>query len=309
MAAFLSILLLAVTFFCIVSLASLSGLFSEKSGIVNIGIEGMMIVGATVYGMLSHILKISNAWMQIPLLIASGLITGLFAMLHGFVTIKLKGDHIISGVAINLLAPALSIFLLKLVGDANKFNSNVKELAASVNTINDPLNIISLKVVVVIVIFVVAIVMLRYTKWGIRFKAIGENPQAADVAGINVNFFKWQGVVISGMIAGVAGGIFFQWRGGSFAGTAEGIGFLALTILIMGQWKPAFVFIFASLFAVIYSTAANFSIGQGVFKDFAAYGYLFNTIPFVATLLILMFTSKKSLAPAALGQPYDKSKR
>ncbi|MDJ1645669.1 ABC transporter permease [Mycoplasma phocimorsus] len=299
----------AVAFFCIISIASLSGLFSERVGIVNIAIEGMMVIGATFYGLFAQTFGISNPWMQLPLLLIASLATGLFALLHGFVTIKLKGDHIISGVALNLLAPAISIALLKLYGTANKFISSTQELALSTNNLTDINNIISLKLFLVIIIGIAVMIVLNKTKWGLRMRSIGENPQAADVVGISVSSYKWQGVFISGLLAGIAGGLFFQIRGSSFSGGVEGIGFLALAVLIMGQWKASLVFVFSIFFALIYSSSLTIAAGQGVFTPFKDYSSLINITPYVFTILILIFTSKNSKAPASVGQPYDKSKR
>ncbi|AXE60904.1 sugar ABC transporter permease [[Mycoplasma] phocae] len=306
---FLGIFVPAIVFFCIISIASLSGLFSERVGIVNIAIEGMMIVGATFYGLFGQIFQITSPWMQIPLLIIASAATGLFALLHGIVTIKLKGDHIISGVALNLLAPAISIIFLKIFGSANRFNSPTQELALSSNSLNDIRNVISLKLFLVLAIGITTLIVLNKTRWGLRMKAIGENPQAADVVGINVNSFKWQGVFISGLLAGIAGGIFFQWRGSVFSGGVEGIGFLALAVLIMGQWKSSLIFVFSIVFAFIFSTSQQIGAGQGVFNDFKDYSRLISTTPYIFTILILIFSSKNSKAPAAVGQPYDKSKR
>ncbi|WP_033161358.1 ABC transporter permease [[Mycoplasma] collis] len=309
MDAILFILVPAIALFCIISLSSLSGLFSEKVGIVNIAIESMIIIGATFYLMLSHLLKTTNPWFQIPLFMAASLATGLFALLHGIITIRLKGDHIISGVALNLLAPAIALILLKLVGVSNRFESNLNELALSSNVINDWKNIISFKLFLVIFIFIIAIVLLNKTKWGLRLKSIGENPQAADVAGINVNSFKWQGVFISGLLAGIAGSIFGQLRGIAFSANAEGLGFLALTVLIMSQWKPSIILVVSILFSLIYSTGLSLSTGQGAFVALKDYGKFFNALPFFITLIILFATSKKIQMPAALGIPYDKSLR
>ncbi|UWD34023.1 ABC transporter permease [Mesomycoplasma molare] len=307
---FIGILMLSIISFIILSFAALSGMFSERVGIVNIGIEGMIIIGATFYGLFNHLLKIKSPWMQIPLFIISASITGLFSMLHGFVTIKLKGDHIISGVAINLLAPAISIFLLKLLGDGNRFNKYTNELSLSQNFNSDLLNLVSLKSLFIIIAFVAIIILLYKTKWGLRLKSIGENPQAADVAGINVNSYKWQGVIISGILAGIAGGIFYQWKGLVFGGSAEGFGFLALTILIMGQWKPQWILIIGFVFSAIYGSALYLQGTQeAALHSIKTYGDLLIAVPFVFTIFILIFTSKKSIAPAAVGQPYDKSKR
>ncbi|WGI36877.1 ABC transporter permease [Mesomycoplasma lagogenitalium] len=309
MSIFWLILIPSLVYFVILSISSLSAMFSERAGIVNVGIEGMIIIGATFYGIFGQIFKVSSPWMQIPLFLIAALAGGLFSMLHGFVTIKLKGDHTISGIALNLLAPAIAIFVLKRFGNANKIQSSVQELALSQNSINDWQNIISLKLLIVILVFVTAIILMNKTKWGLRFKAIGENPQAADAAGINVNFFKWQGVIISGILAGLAGGVLFQQKGVSFSGSADGMGFVALTILIMGRWKSSLILVFALFFSLILGLASVIGTGAGIFETVKEYGKLINTIPYILTFVVLIFSSKRVQGPAAAGQPYDKSKR
>ncbi|WP_025755184.1 ABC transporter permease [Mycoplasmopsis cricetuli] len=309
MSEFILILISTFAFFSILGIASFSGLFSERVGIVNIAIEAMMIVGAVFYGFLAQSFNISSPWMQIPITFIAAIITGFFALLHGFVTIKLKGDHIISGVALNLVAPAIAFFMLKIFGEGNKFISPVAELAVSTDSSTNLTNIISFKVFILIIIFIITLIILNKTKWGLRLKSIGENPQAADVAGVNVNFYKWQGVFISGFLAGIAGSIFFQLRGVAFTGTTNGLGFLALTVLIMGQWKSIYIILIAFIFSLIYATSSTISSGINSFESIKNYSDYFNILPYVFTIVLLAFTSKNSKAPAAVGLPYDKSKR
>lgn len=309
MSVFVSILTLFVLFFCIISLGSFAGLFSEKTGIVNIAIDGMMIVGATFYGLFATKFNVESPYMQIILLPLAGLMSAIFALLHGFITIKLKGNHIISGVSINLLAAAISIIMIKgLSENGNFFESPVNELALSVKSDNWK-NIISLKLFLTILVLGLTFIFFSYTKKGLHFAAVGENPQAAASVGINVDRIKWIGVSTSGFIAGMAGGIFFQYSGLAFFGNVQGIGFLALTVLIMGRWKTILIILSAFIFALLYSISNNVGTGIGIFQPLGQYSTIIYIAPYIITLFILMFTAKSDGAPKAIGQPYDKSQK
>lgn len=293
------ILTLFFLFFSIITTGSIAGLYSEKSGIVNIAINGIMIIGATIYGLFSIVFNVSNMAMQLVLIPLAALFSGLFSLLHGFITIKLKGNHIISGVALNILAPAVAFVLLKIYGTINKFESNVQELAFGQG--KDFLNIFSLKFLIVIVLILITWFVFSKTKLGLRMSAVGENPQAAAAAGIDVNKIKWLGVFLSGIIAGIAGAFYFQYTRSAFGGNVEGLGFLSLTILIMGRWKVLFIIISGLIFAFLYSLSVNLAV------NFGNYASIIQATPYVFTIILLALTSKKDLAPKALGIPYDKS--
>lgn len=144
-------------------------------------------------------------------------------------------------------------------------------------------------------IFVFIFIAFKYTKWGLRLKSIGENPQAADAAGINVNFYKWQGVLISGFLAGIAGSIWSQYLGVAFSGNVSGLGFIALTILIMGRWKVVYIAIASIIFSLIYSVTTVIGNGSGIFESIKTYQNIFYLLPYLVTLIILIFTSKIQL--------------
>ncbi|AJR11971.1 ABC-type uncharacterized transport system, permease component [Mesomycoplasma dispar] len=293
------ILTLFFLFFSIITTGSIAGLYSEKTGIVNIAINGIMIIGATTYGLFSILIGVSNMAIQLLLIPLAALFSGLFALLHGFITIKLKGNHIISGVALNILAPAIAFVLLKIYGKSNRFESVVNELAFGQN--KEFLNIFSLKLFIVIGLIVLTWFVFSKTKLGLRISAVGENPHAAAAAGINVNGLKWLGVFLSGIIAGIAGAFYFQYAGSSFRGNVQGLGFLSLTILIMGRWKIVFIVISGLIFPFLYTLSVNLA---GNFGDFLP---IVEAAPYLFTIIILALTSKKDLAPKALGIPYDKS--
>ncbi|MXR23037.1 ABC transporter permease [Mesomycoplasma flocculare] len=293
------ILTLFFLFFSIITTGSIAGLYSEKTGIVNIAINGIMIIGATIYGFFSILIGISNMAIQLLLIPLAALFSGLFALLHGFITIKLKGNHIISGVALNILAPAISFVLLKIYGNNNRFESIANELAFGQN--KEFLNIFSLKLFIVTSLIIITWFIFAKTKLGLRISAIGENPHAAAVAGINVNRLKWFGVFLSGIIGGIAGSFYFQYAGSTFRGNVQGLGFLSLTILIMGRWKVVFIVISGLIFPFLYTLSINLA---GNFGNFLP---IVEASPYLFTIILLMLSSKKDLAPKALGIPYDKS--
>ncbi|AAZ44693.2 ABC transporter permease [Mesomycoplasma hyopneumoniae] len=293
------ILTLFFLFFSIITTGSIAGLYSEKAGIVNIAINGIMIIGATTYGLFSILIGIPNMAMQLLLIPLAALFSGLFALLHGFITIKLKGNHIISGVALNILAPAVSFVLLKIYGKSNRFESVVNELAFGQN--KEFLNIFSLKLFILIGIIVITWFIFSKTKLGLRISAVGENPHAAAAAGINVDKLKWLGVFLSGIIGGIAGAFYFQYAGSTFRGNVQGLGFLSLTILIMGRWKIIFIVISGLIFPFLYTLSINLA---GNFGNFLP---IVEAAPYLFTIILLALSSKKDLAPKALGIPYDKS--
>ncbi|WP_027334674.1 ABC transporter permease [Mycoplasmopsis felifaucium] len=319
---------LVVLYSIILGLGAFAGIFSERAGIINIGIEGIMSMGALGYAIGGGILhkispgNLTSGWLQFVLFgfaIAFGI---LFSCLHGFATIKLKSDHTISGVALNILALGVAVVLLNpsLLGDNNKqIPLDVKELVLDLGDRSKTYGfetIISLKLFIFIGLAILAYVLLNKTSWGLRFKAVGENPQAVDVAGLNVYKFKWQGIILTGVFAGVAGGIFAQNLQGAFTGTTLGLGFLALAVMIMGHWNIGYVVLCAIGFS-LFQTIGTFAVGSGfrtltinLFKkDLDVYGPLFQTIPYIFTIVALVAFSKLSPGPAAAGINYDKSKR
>ncbi|MGL5308750.1 MAG: ABC transporter permease, partial [Metamycoplasmataceae bacterium] len=312
METFNQIIILAVTYFGILALASMSSTVSERVGIINIGINGTMVFGATAYMVFASIFTAQgaiqgSAWLQIPLFLISAIAGVLFSALHGYATIKLKSNQIISGVAANILAPALTLTVLFLFGRANTLNYSVPRLEWGNSAINDLSSIISLSTFVLIVAVIVVWIMLNKTSWGLRLKSIGENPQAADAAGINVNWFKWQGVLISGLLAGLAGALYMtstRVDGTSFKGSVEGLGYLALAIMIVGKWKILPAVLTSFLFALLLGLSYSFYLF--VPNEYSSYSYLFLAVPYLGTLITMTIFGKKSVAPKAVGIPYDK---
>lgn len=316
-------------YFCILSLTTIALIFSERAGIVNLGINGVIVAGASFYMIFANIFSKQganelNGAMQIPLFILSGLGGLLFSLLHGFATIKLKANQIISGVALNILAPALTIAILFIFGEANKLPYNVNEFALGNAANYEFKNVVSLKVLVTLLVISASAVILSFTKWGLRLKSIGENPQAADVAGINVNRTKWYAVMISGALAGIAGAIYISSlsSGNTFKGNVEGLGFLAIAIMIVGRWKIIASIVTVVLFSFLFAFGFQFKFLFENQKDSVV--SIIKMIPYLITILILVLFSKPSVdflskrlhklsiqssGPKAAGEPYDKSKR
>ena len=317
-------------YFCILSLASIAIIFTERAGIINLGINGIMVFGATTYMIFAYIIAPGSGpemspWLNIPLYIFAALGGILFSSLHGLISIKLKGNQAISGIALNILAPAFTLLVLYLFGESNAMPYNVKRLELGNSANYDVVSIISLKTFITIIIIVASFVMFTFTRWGIRFKSVGENPQAADSAGINVNRMKWKSIIISGAIAGIAGAIYISEfsTGAAFKSqvNAEGLGFLAIAIVIISRWKV----LLASCVAIVFGLL--FALGQqasNLFVNGNEIQPILMMLPYLITLIILILFSTPSLrflskllnkmsrnvsGPKSLGEPYDKSKR
>ena len=321
-------------YFCVLTLSAIALIFSERAGIINIGINGIMVMGATFYMIFANVLTKAmnpadkfdaiNAGFQVllfALAIAGGMLT---CWLFGFAVIKLRANQIISGVALNILAPAITIVVLILFGEAERLPFNVAELAAGNAANYDPANVLSLKTILTLFVISSAVVLLKSTRWGLRFKAVGENPQAADVAGINVNRVKWSAIWISGALAGLAGGIYIAAlsSGNTFRGNTEGLGFLAIAIMIVGQWKVLPAILAAAMFSLLLALGYHF---KSLFPDQQDTTVaMIKVIPYVLTVVLLIVFSKRSArflamafgriaiqsgGPRAAGEPYDKSKR
>ncbi|MEE3928546.1 ABC transporter permease [Mycoplasmopsis ciconiae] len=311
----------AVLYFGIVFLGTISGIFSERVGIVNIAINGFLVFGAISYFAFSILFgsfieydknEGLNPWYQIPIVILSSLSSGIFALLFGFATIKLKSEQTISGFALNILSAGITGILIIFFITFQRASSVTLPFKGELawNTYSGSFkNLVSLKVFLSVVIGFVCWFALRKTRWGLRFRAIGENPQAADVAGINVNAKKWQGVILAGIIAGVGGTIFAQSSPTVFSSTkdVDGLGYIALAIMITSRWRISISVIVGLLFSLLISLA---TYGIIIFGEvYEPYKTLLKGLPYLITLILITFQSKNSFAPAAAGIPYDKSQR
>jgi len=307
---------------------ALGGMFSERSGTINIALEGIMIIGA-LFGCLY--LKTAGTWgtahpqtaMLFAILIAGG--TGLiFSILLAVASISLKADQTIGGTALNMFAPAFAIVLTWAIQGQGQTTINIPTwiritpeyfgLATSKNPGFFETLLFKnfyLTTPIVIVILLVTIFIMYKTKFGLRLRSCGEHPQAADSVGINVYRYRYIGVAISGLLGGIGGLAFTIAAGSGFQSTVAGYGFFALAVMIFGNWKPVRICgaaLFFALFKVIGSYTASIAF-MPKFQGVKSADYIYQMLPYIVTMIVLIFTSKKSRAPKAEGIPYDKSKR
>lgn len=293
----------------VLMLVALGGAFTEHSGVINIALEGTMTIGGLVGVLVLVVLPPGTPTLTIVLVsvLAAGLAGIIFTSLLAFASVNLKADQTIGGTALNLLATALAVVIVR------RFNSGTQSAKLTYN--NEPFlfNIggltVSIFFFIGIALLIIAIIVMYKTRFGLRLRACGEHPQAADSVGINVYRMRWWGVLISGFLGGVGGFAYIvpavqTWN---FEVGVAGMGFLALAVMIFGQWKPGRIF-FAAMFFAIFKSLAN--IADSTFLAALEWPKeVYNMMPFIASMIILAFTSKKSRAPKAEGIPYDKSGR
>ena len=291
-------------------LSALAGLFSERSGVINIGIEGMMGIGALSYSIMGFYMQGSGNGTQVPAMLIAGIAGGIIAILHGFVCISLKGNQVISGTAINMLVSGLCLFLINSLKLGPRSGSIAIEKYHTFGFASEGFwSQVSIFMIPVILIMIIAYFVLKRSKWGLRVRSVGENPTAAESVGINVIKIRYQAVFVSGILAGLGGALYVQmpFIGNVFGGSVGGYGFLALGILIFGQWKIHWTSFAAVTFALLTAIA---TYGRGIGWDWAISipPEFMKALPFVLSILIMVFTSKRSAAPRALGIPYQKIK-
>ena len=302
-------------------LVALGGMFSERSGVINLALEGIMLFGAFFGCLTVYFVQGTGMNPQIILMIAMlvAAITGVaYSMLLAFAAINMKADQTISGTALNMLSPAVVLLFAKMKFQSDGITTDVNFYVKSVPGLSNipVLGDLFFKntyitVYIGFLVMFISVIIFYTTKFGLRLRACGEHPQAADSVGINVHHMRYFGVGISGMLGGVGG---FFYSVGVMDGNVNGhtgvagFGFLALAVMIFGQWKPWRIMFAALFFAFLrtlaYSVALipflnNLELNQAYYK----------MLPYVATMIVLVFTSRKSRAPKAEGIPYDKSTR
>ncbi|MFH2113782.1 MAG: ABC transporter permease [Spirochaetota bacterium] len=294
--------------------ASLGGLYCERSGVVNIGLEGLMIVGsftsAVVISSLQATLGPAALWVGLVAAVAVG---AAFSLLHAFASINLKANQVISGTAINMIAGSLTVFLARMMTGSGNVRITMGFLQTDIPVLSKipVLGVLFFSKTYATTWLVLAILAVSYfviykTPFGLRLRACGEHPQTADAAGINVYRMRYVAVMLSGALAGLAGAIMLVTYSSEFNGNVAGLGFLALAALIFGQWKPLGI-LGATAFFGFAATVANVS---QVIPQFASIpGLLLKAFPYVVTLIALVLFSKSSQAPRAAGEPFDQGKR
>lgn len=298
-------------------IVALGGMFSERSGVVNIALEGIMTMGAFTGILFIHLTGASMAGQgQLLLAIIIAMATGAaFSLFHAYASINMKADQVISGTALNMFAPAFAIFVARVIQNVQQVQFNNTFRIPSVPVLGKipvlgPLLFTNAYITtyIGILILVVSTVVIYKTRFGLRLRACGEHPQSADAAGINVYRMQYAGVIISGALAGLGGLVFVVPTSTNFNADVAGYGFLALAVLIFGQWKPMKILYASFFFGLMKAIAASYS-GIPFLNSLGIPSYLYKMIPYIATLIVLIFTSKNSQAPRASGVPYDKGQR
>lgn len=298
-------------------IVALGGMFSERSGVVNIALEGIMVMGAFTsifFINLTQTYMSGNTQLLIAILIAA--VTGMaFSLFHAIAAVNLKADQTISGTALNMFAPAFAIFIARIVQTVqqiefkNTFRIVEVPILSKIPILGEMLFKNSyITTYLGILILILSSVVLYKTKFGLRLRACGENPHAANTAGIKVELIQYAGVLISGALAGIGGLVFVVPTSTNFNATVSGYGFLAVAVLIFGQWKPKYI-LFASFFFGFMKALSNSYTSIPFLFALNIQSNIYKMIPYIATVLVLIFTSKKSAAPRASGIPFDRMKR
>jgi len=296
---------------------ALGAMFSERSGVVNIALEGIMIIGA--FSGVLFLYFVQGTIPGQPVLLMAMVIsaaTGIvISLAHAYAAIHMKADQIISGTAINMFAPALAIYIARAVRTVqqipfkNQFHIKSVPLLGDIPFIGDLFfKNTYITTFLGILILIVSWIVISKTRFGLRLKACGEHPQAADAAGISVYKMRYFGVMISGALAGIGGLVFIIPTAVESNASVDGFGFLALAVLIFGQWKPGRILFAAFFFGLMKAISAAYS-GISFLVSIGISGYIYKMIPYIVTLLVLALMSKRSMAPRAEGIPYDKGSR
>ena len=285
-------------FASVLMLVALGGCFSEHSGVINLGLEGIMVMGALGGALVMKYLPAgTSAFVIVLLVILASMLMGLiYSSLLGVAGVNFSADQTLVGTAMNMLAAALATVIVK-----------------SINVAENPDNVSStvqyVMLVAVILLFASHFILYK-TRFGLRLMACGEHPAAADSVGINVKVMRWAGVLISGLLGGLGGIVYItagvsEWK---FETGVAGFGFLALAVMIFGQWKPVNIAGAALLFG-FFRALSNVYSGFPFLAALKIPGSIYNMMPYLISLIVLALTSKNSRAPKAEGIPYDKSRR
>lgn len=303
-------------FAAILLLVALGGCFSEHSGVINIGLEGIMVIGALGGALIMQVLSPNLPGIVIIVVVmAVAMIAGmLYSLLLAVAAINFNADQTLVGTAMNMLATAAATVVVRAINsaeDASNVSSSLDygpvKQCFTVNVLGFEFNWF---VLITIFILVGANVVLYKTKFGLRLMACGEHPQAADSVGINVYKMRYAGVLISGALGGLGGIVYIttgvsQWK---FEYGVAGFGFLALAVMIFGQWKPTRIALAALLFG-LFRSLSNVYVAFDALVNLGLPSYIYNMMPYVVSLVVLALTSEKSRAPKAEGIPYDKGMR
>ena len=313
------ILLLQYTiiFASVLMLVALGGCFSERSGVINIGLEGTMVIGALGGALVMKYLPVSaGAFAMVALTVLTSALLGmLFSLFLAVAAISFKADQTIIGTAMNMLATAGATVAVKAMNTIASGGNDVSSDIAY--THSKDLFIVRLGefefnwfMLIAFVCLIISYVALYKTRFGLRLRSCGEHPQASASVGINVFKMRYAGVLISGLLAGL-GGIVYITAGVSvwkFEYGVAGFGFLAMAVMIFGAWHPLRIALAALLFGFLRALGNVYS-GFDFMLALNIPSVVYNMLPYIISLVVLAFTSKKSRAPKAAGLIYDKGSR
>lgn len=294
---------------------ALGGLFSERSGVINIGLEGLMMFGAFASATSMYFLSGKSAINPYLALLFGMLAGGLVSLLHAYLSVTLKSNQVISGTAINMFALGMTIYLSQIIFGQQRTmqfgNSFIKTTFKGLNKIPviGPIFFENIYPTVYIALFLVIITwyVVYKTPFGLRLRATGDNPHAVDSVGISVAKIRYIGVFISGLLSGLGGGMLVLTQDIQYTVMSiHGTGFIALAALIFGKWKPwgvlgASLFFGFSQILKVYSTSLGFLSALPL--------EFFDCLPYLITILALVIFSSKDVGPKAAGIPYDKGSR
>ena len=299
-------------FASVLLLVALGGCFSEHSGVINIGLEGIMVMGALGGALMMKYLPSDTPAAAVILLVmlASLTIGMLYSLLLAVAAIQFKADQTLVGTAMNMLGTAAATVIVRAINSAE----NPDNVSSAIQYIGVKkaflVKIGSFEfnwfMLVALIALIISYVVLYRTRFGLRLRACGEHPQAADSVGINVYKMRYAGVLISGVLGGLGGIVYItagvsEWK---FENGVAGFGFLALAVMIFGQWKPINIAL-ASLLFGLFRALSNVYTGFDFMVALKLPGSVYNMLPYIISLVVLAFTSSKSRAPKAEGIPYD----
>lgn len=304
-------------FASVLLLVALGGCFAERSGVINIGLEGIMVIGALGGALVLKFMPVSVGpfVMVLTTTLVSALFGLLFSLLLAVAAINFKADQTITGTAMNMLATAAATVAVKAMNTAASGGNDVSSdiaypYAKDLLVVRIGSFEFNWFMLIAVICLVVAYIALYKTRFGLRLRACGEHPQAADSVGINVYKMRYAGVLISGLLGGL-GGIVYITAGVSvwkFENGVAGFGFLALAVMIFGAWHPLKIGLASLLFGFLRALGNVYS-GFPLLASLQIPSFVYNMMPYIISLVVLAFTSKKSRAPKAEGIPYDKGSR
>ncbi|MBR4234686.1 MAG: ABC transporter permease [Clostridia bacterium] len=297
----------------VLMLVALGGMFSERSGIINIALEGIMVIGALIGVIITRELQGYAGFVQVSVSVLCAGLAGLaYAFLLAFASINLKADQTIGGTALNILATAIAMVIAKRVNSVGGKLSDSARLKYSYDAFVYKIFGVTVNVFLFIgiALLIISYIVLYKTKLGLRLRACGEHPQAANSVGVNVLGMRYTGVLISGFLGGIGGFAYIlpsidTW---DFKNGIAGMGFLALAVMIFGQWHPIKIFL-AAMFFSIFKSLANIADSVSFLAKLRWPKEIYNMMPFIASIVVLTLTSGKSRAPKAEGIPYEKGQR